>query len=414
MPEASRIAVHCSYDEVVDITTLVPNPRNPNTHPEKQVQLLAKIIKNQGWRAPITVSNRSGFIVRGHGRLLAAQLLGVEQVPVDRQDYETEAEEWADLVADNRIAELAEMDTALLIDLVVELNASEYDIELTGFDEKEIEQLIAQFQLLGEIQEDDFDADAEAAKIKEPITKPGDIWILGNHRLMCGDATVISDVEKLMCDKKADMIFTDPPYNVDYTGKTEDALKIKNDNLNDNDFYKFLYESFLNMLTFTVPGGAVYVCHADSEGLNFRKALIESGWLMKQCIIWVKNSLVMGRQDYHWQHEPILYGWKPGSAHNWYSGKKQTTVWNFDKPLRNTEHPTMKPVGIPAKAIQNSSKAGDIVLDLFGGSGTTLIAAEQTGMVSFMMEIDPIYCDVIILRWEQLTGRKAERLGIAA
>jgi DNA modification methylase len=414
MPEASRIAVHCSYDEVVDITTLVPNPRNPNTHPEKQVQLLAKIIKNQGWRAPITVSNRSGFIVRGHGRLLAAKLLGVEQVPVDRQDYETEAEEWADLVADNRIAELAEMDNALLNELIVELNASEFDIELTGFDEKEIEQLIAQFQLQSEIQEDDFDADAEAAKIKEPITKPGDIWILGNHRLMCGDATVISDVEKLMCDKKADMIFTDPPYNVDYTGKTEDALKIKNDNLNDNDFYKFLYDSFLNMLTFTVPGGAVYVCHADSEGLNFRKALIESGWLMKQCIIWVKNSLVMGRQDYHWQHEPILYGWKPGSAHKWYSGRKETTVWNFDKPLRNTEHPTMKPVGIPAKAIQNSSKAGDIVLDLFGGSGTTLIAAEQTGMVSFMMEIDPIYCDVIILRWEQLTGRKAERLGIAA
>lgn len=414
MPEASGISVYCAYDELTDIDSLIPNPRNPNTHPEKQVQLLAKIIKNQGWRAPITVSNRSGFIVRGHGRLLAAQLLGVDQVPVDRQNYETEAEEWADLVADNRIAELAEMDTALLMDLVVELNASEYDIELTGFDEKEIEQLIAQFQLPGEIQEDDFDADAEAAKIKEPITKPGDIWILGNHRLMCGDATVISDVEKLMCDKKADMIFTDPPYNVDYTGKTEDALKIKNDNLNDNDFYKFLYDSFLNMLTFTVPGGAVYVCHADSEGLNFRKALIESGWLMKQCIIWVKNSLVMGRQDYHWQHEPLLYGWKPGAAHKWYSGRKETTVWNFDKPLRNTEHPTMKPVGIPAKAIQNSSKAGDIVLDLFGGSGTTLIAAEQTGMVSFMMEIDPIYCDVIILRWEQLTGHKAERLGIAA
>ncbi|MCM1567082.1 MAG: site-specific DNA-methyltransferase [Dehalobacter sp.] len=414
MPEASGIPVYCAYDEIAEITTLVPNPRNPNTHPEKQVQLLAKIIKNQGWRAPITVSNRSGFIVRGHGRLLAAQLLGVEQVPVDRQDYATEAEEWADLIADNRIAELAEMDDALLKDLLVDLNVSEFDIELTGFYAKDIDQLIAQFQLPAEIQEDDFDAEAEAAKIKDPITKPGDIWALGNHRVMCGDATALADVEKLMCGKTANMIFTDPPYNVDYTGKTEEALKIKNDKMRNEEFYKFLYDSFLNMFTFTVPGGAVYICHADSEGLNFRKALIESGWLMKQCIIWVKNSIVMGRQDYHWQHEPILYGWKPGSSHNWYSGRKESTVWNFDKPLRNAEHPTMKPVGIPAKAIQNSSKPGDIVLDLFGGSGSTLIAAEQTGRVSYLMEIDPIYCDVIILRWEQFTGCKAERLGFAA
>ncbi|MFA5385937.1 MAG: site-specific DNA-methyltransferase [Eubacteriales bacterium] len=407
MPETIKISVHCSYDELVDIEKLVPNPRNPNTHPEKQISLLAKIIKAQGWRAPITVSNRSGFIVRGHGRLMAAQLLGVERVPVDRQDYATEAEEWADLVADNRITELAEMDIPKLGDILGELNVGDFDIELAGFTDKELEDLFRQLQDPAEIVEDGFDAEAEAAKIREPVTKPGDIWQLGKHRLMCGDATVIANVESLMAGQSASMLFTDPPYNVDYTGKTNDALKIKNDRMKDGQFYKFLFDAFTNMLAVTVPGGAVYVCHADSEGLNFRKAITDAGWLLKQCIVWVKNGIVMGRQDYHWQHEPILYGWKPGSAHTWYGGRKEATVWNFDKPLRNAEHPTMKPVGITARAVQNSSRPGDIVLDLFAGSGTTMIAAEQIERAAYLMELDPVYCDVIINRFEQFTGQKA-------
>jgi DNA modification methylase len=449
----SGVPVHCAYNDLADIITLIPNPRNPNQHPQKQIELLAKIIKNQGWRAPITVSTRSGFVVRGHGRLLAAQLLGLVQVPVDRQDYATEAEEWADLIADNRIAELSQIDEGLLANLLTEINISDLDSNLTGFSDKQIDNLLAGFNIQ-EVKEDNFDPAAAAAEIKEPITKPGDIWQLGQHRLMCGDATIVTDVEKLMDGNLASMIFTDPPYNVAYEGGTADKLTIKNDNMSADQFNQFLYDSFASMFKATEPGGAIYICHADSEGANFRGALQDAGWLLKQCLVWAKNQFVIGRQDYQWQHEPILYGWKPGAAHRFYGGRKQgtvmeeaapiivkednegalltfmagiqmvtirvpsfeilqsgddglSTVWRFEKPLRNGEHPTMKPIGLCARAIQNSSRPGERVADFFGGSGSTLIAAEQTERVCYIAEVDPIYCDVIIRRWEAFTGLKA-------
>lgn len=455
---ADKIPVYCAYDELVDITVIIPNPRNPNTHPQKQIELLAKIIKNQGWRAPITVSNRSGFVVRGHGRLLAAQFLGVSQVPVDRQDYATEAEEWADLIADNRIAELSQIDDAMLATLMTELSVSDLDINLTGFSDKQIDNLLADFKV-SEVKEDNFDPAAAAAEIKEPITKPGDIWQLGLHRLICGDATKPSDIERLMGGNLAAMVFTDPPYNVAYEGGTAEKLTIQNDNMPAAQFNQFLRDAFASMFLATQPGGAIYVCHADSEGSNFRGALQDAGWLLKQCLVWAKNQFVLGRQDYQWQHEPILYGWKPGAAHNFYGGRKQgtvieeaapisvredgegvlltfmagiqgvtirvpsfevlqtgddglSTVWRFEKPLRNGEHPTMKPIGLCARAIQNSSRPGEIVADFFGGSGSTLMAAEQTGRVGYMMEVDPVYCDVIVRRWEEFTGKRAVIFGV--
>jgi DNA modification methylase len=452
--QADGIPVYCAFEELADVATLIPNPRNLNQHGDKQINLLAKIIKNQGWRAPITVSNRSGFVVRGHGRLLAAQSLGVSQVPVDCQDYATEAEEWADLIADNRIAELAEMDDSLLAGLLAEFG--DMDVELDGFSAKEVDQMLAELDN-AEVVEDDFDAAAEAAKIKTPVTQPGGIWQLGRQRLMCGDSTALADVQKLMDGQLADMIFTDPPYNVNYQGSTAEQLTIKNDNMSADQFNAFLQDAFAAMLAVAAPGAAIYVCHADSEGANFRGALQDASWLLKQCLIWVKNQFVIGRQDYQWRHEPILYGWKPGAAHRWYGGRKQGTViedsaplviqrdnegallnftfglqtvtlrvpsfeilqaggdelstaWRFEKPLRNGEHPTMKPIGLCARAIANSSKPGENVGDFFGGSGSTLIAAEQVGRSAYVMEVDPVYCDVIVKRWEEFTGQRALRI----
>jgi len=298
------INVHCAYDEMIAIENLIGNPRNPNTHPQKQIELLAKIIKNQGWRALITVSNRSGFVVHGHGRLLAAKLLGVGQVPADRQDYATEAEEWADLIADNRIAELSQIDDTMLASLLSELNTADFDVNLTGFSDRQIDNLLADFKTT-EVKEDNFDPAAAAADIKEPVTKPGDIWQLGCHRLMCGDATVVSDVQKLMGGNLATMVFTDPPYNVAYEGGTADKLTIQNDNMPVEQFNYFLQSAFTTMFSITQSGGAIYVCHADTGGSNFRGALQDSGWLLKQCLIWAKNQFVIGRQDYQWQHGAI-------------------------------------------------------------------------------------------------------------
>lgn len=244
----------------------------------------------------------------------------------------------------------------------------------------------------------------------DPVTRRGDIYQLGRHRLLCGDSTVMSDAQNLMGDARADMVWTDPPYNVAYEGKTKDALKIQNDEMSAENFYQFLYDAYSNMLMFTKPGGAIYVAHADSEGMNFRKAMIDSGWLIKQCLIWVKQALVMGRQDYHWKHEPILYGWAPGASHNWFADRKQTTVLEFNRPSRNAEHPTMKPVELIEYCLTNSCAPKGLVLDLFGGSGSTLIACEKIGRSAALMELDPRYCDVIVARWEKYTGKKASLL----
>lgn len=255
-----------------------------------------------------------------------------------------------------------------------------------------------------EAEEDDFDEEKDHIEVR---CKRGDIWQLGEHRLMCGDSVELEDVKKLMGGAEADLWLTDPPYNVNYEGKTEDRLKIENDTMSDSDFRNFLVGAYKAADGVLKKGAAFYIWHADSEGYNFRGAAHDTGWKVRECLIWNKNTLVMGRQDYHWKHEPCLYGWKEGESHKWYSDRKQTTVINFDKPLRNGEHPTMKPIGLFAYLMQNSTKEGDVVLDSFGGSGTTLIAAEQTGRKARLMELDPKYCDVILARWEKLTGKEA-------
>lgn len=255
-----------------------------------------------------------------------------------------------------------------------------------------------------EVEEDDFDETKDHIEVR---CKKGDVWQLGDHRLMCGDSVSLEDVKKLMGGGIADLWLTDPPYNVNYEGGTEDKLKIENDNMSDSDFRAFLVGAYSAADGVMRPGAVFYIWHADSEGANFRGAAKDIGWKVRECLIWNKNSMVLGRQDYQWKHEPCLYGWKEGAGHNWYSDRKQTTVMEFDRPTRNGEHPTMKPLALFAYQMQNSTKAGDVVLDSFGGSGTTLIVAEQTGRKARVMELDPHYCDVIIARWEKATGREA-------
>ena len=384
---------------IADLTPAEYNPRKDLKPGDKEYEQLKKSILAFGYVDPIIVNNRNNVVIGGHQRLKVLAELGHTTVDVSIVDLD-EKDEKALNVALNKIS--GEWDMPMLQDILLELNTDGFDMESIGFRLEDLEK----FDFGGgEAIDDDFDAEKAVGEIKDPVTKPGDIYELGNHRLLCGDATKPEDVHRLMDGKEAGMVFTDPPYNVDYTGGT--GLKIQNDKMSDGDFYKFLLAANKNMLEAIAPGGAIYVCHADSEGLNFRNAMIEAGWLFKQCIIWVKNSLVMGRQDYHWQHEPILYGWKPGKAHRWYGGRKQTTTWEIDRPRKNPDHPTMKPIELCARAIKNSSQPGDIIFDPFGGSGSTLIAAEQTGRICHTMELDPVYCDVIVRRWEELTGQKA-------
>lgn len=449
------IPVYCAYVDMRDPETLVPNPRNPNQHSDKQIALLAKIIQTQGWRAPITISKRSGFVVRGHGRLLAALSLGLTEVPVDVQEYESEAAEYADLIADNRIAELSNIDN----DLLGQLLADTGDFaDVTGYSDSDIDRLIGEAESAAAgagVGEDDFDAEAEAADIKEPVTQPGDIWELGDHRLICGDSTNPDDVKVVMDGQLADMIFTDPPYNVEYVGKTKDHLTIQNDKMDDDEFRLFLSEAFVAMAAVLKNGGAYYICHADSSGDIFRRAVRDSGLLLKQCLVWVKNTIVLGRQDYQWQHEPILYGWKPDGSHKFYGGRNKstvidehlplsitetddgyvlnfktdmqdinikvpsyevvdsgtdadTTIWRIPKPTRSADHPTMKPIALCTRGILNSSRKDEIVLEPFCGSGSTLIACEQTGRKCRAVEFDPVYCDVIVKRYINQVGTAAD------
>ena len=430
---AGKIPVYCAFDKIVELAELKPNPKNPNRHPENQIELLAKIIETQGWRAPVKVSTRSGYIVSGHGRFLAAQMIGCP-VPVDFQDYATEADEMSDLLADNRIAELAEMDNAMLAEIFSEIDG---DLGLTGYTDSEVQDLmnILQDSLNTEVIDD---APPEVSE-EMPITMMDDIWEIGGHRLLCGDSTDEKAVGILMDGQEADMLLTDPPYNVAYEGKGKDGeiMTIQNDNMEDAAFRKFLVAAFENAVYSLKPGGAFHIWHADSEGYNFRSACREAGMRVRQCLIWVKNSMVMGRQDYQWKHEPCLYGWKDGAAHYFvddrtqttviedkgidlkklkkeemlallqeiYSDKISTTVIHEDKPLRNDEHPTMKPIKLLARQVRNSSRPGELVLDLFGGSGSTLITCEQLGRICYTMELDERYCDVIVKRYLKFTGK---------
>lgn len=380
---------------------LVPYDKNSRTHSETQIAQIAASIDAFGWTNPILI-NEENSVIAGHGRLEAAKKLGMEAVPCIRLVGLTDAQRRALVIADNKLAENAGWDFDLLRTELSELNELNFDLGVMGFNVDELNKLMAPTGTDGLTDPDD------APPVPDfPVAQPGDLWVLGGHRLLVGDATVLNDVEKLMDGYKADLIVTDPPYNVAYEGKTKDSLTIKNDAMDNDSFYRFLLDVHINYFTIAKDGAGLYVFHADSEGLNFRKAFIESGFALKQCCIWSKQTLVMGRQDYHWQHEPILYGWKDTGSHRWYSDRKQTTLWKFDRPSRNEFHPTMKPIDLVEYPILNSSRGGDVVVDFFGGSGSTLIACEKTGRYCRTMELDPKYADVIILRWQAFTGKAA-------
>jgi site-specific DNA-methyltransferase (adenine-specific) len=380
-----------------------PYEKNAKEHPEKQVELIAKSIARFGWRQPIVV-DRDGVIVVGHGRWQAHQeysnKLGMKAPWIVNDEGETisgEAEttpftldeEKAYRLADNQINALSGFDMALVVPELKEMPDDLFAI--TGFDS----------DLL--LEEDEKD-DAIPPTPNEAYSKLGDVYEIGGHRVVCGDSTEIEVLDVLMNDRKADMWLTDPPYNVAYEGKTKDALTIENDEMEDSTFGEFLRQAFSNAVAYLKAGGVFYIWHADSEGFNFRKACKEAGLTVRQCLIWNKNSMVMGRQDYHWKHEPCLYGWKDGSAHLWNSDRTQTTVLNFDRPSKSENHPTMKPVDLLVYQLTNNTKGEDIILDTFLGSGSTLIAAEKTGRVCYGVELDPKYVDVIISRWVEYTG----------
>jgi len=381
------------------VADLIPYVRNSRTHSDAQVAQIAASIKEFGWTNPILIDGENG-IIAGHGRLLAARKLGQDKVPVIELGHMTEAQKRAYVIADNQLAMNAGWDTALLMLELVDLKDQGFDLDLLGFDPSELEKLLEPEQVDGLT-----DEDAVPETPVEPKTELGDIYQLGNHRLMCGDSCSITDMEKLCAGQLVDMWLTDPPYNVAYEGST--GLTIKNDNMEDSQFRQFLRDSYVTADAVMKAGAVFYIWHADSEGYNFRGAAKDAGWTVRQCLIWKKSSLVMGRQDYHWKHEPCLYGWKDGAGHLWAADRKQTTVFEFDKPARNGEHPTMKPVELFAYQMLNNTKGGDVVLDSFGGSGTTMIAAEKHGRYARLMELDPKYCDVIVKRWEDFTGKKA-------
>jgi len=382
------------------VQTLVPagyNPRKDLKPGDAEYDKLKRSIEEFGYVEPVIWNERTGNIVGGHQRFKVLVQLGVKEVDCVVVDMD-ETKEKALNIALNKVS--GDWDIPLLTELLKDIDLSGFDISLTGFDIGEVNTLFGE----PDTKEDDFDADKALAEIETPTTVYGDIWHLGRHRLICGDATSGADVSRLMDGREADLVLTDPPYNVDYEGGTREKLKIQNDRMQDGKFLQFLTDAFTVMHAHSKKGAPVYVFHAESEGYNFRTAFKNVGYHLRQCLVWVKNAMVLGRQDYQWQHEPILYGWKDGAGHCWYGDRKQTTLIRFDKPLRNGEHPTMKPVSLCGYLIGNSSKEGDIVLDSFGGSGSTLIACEQMGRACYTSEIDPRYCDVIVRRYIEHVG----------
>lgn len=374
--------------EYMNIETLIPYINNPRKN-EKAIDMVAGSIKEFGFKNPIII-DKDNIIVAGHTRYEASKKLDLKEVPVIKADDLTEKQIKAFRIADNKTAEFAEWDMDLL---AIELEGLE-DI-FTGFEAVELEDIMGTDEVL----EDDFDEEEALEEATVPLSLRGDVWLLGNNRLMCGDSTDAADVQILMDGKFANMVFTDPPYNVAYEGKTKDKLVIENDDMSHDEFYEFLSVVFTNYFNIMAVGAPIYVCHADSEGENFRRAYRESGLKLAECIVWVKNSFVMGRQDYHWRHEPILYGWKEGAAHYFVNDRTQDTVWEIARPQRNAEHPTMKPLELCVRAIKNSSKPKDLVVDLFGGSGSTLIAADSINRICYSMEYDTRYVDVIVNRY---------------
>ena len=377
--------------------TLRPAAYNPRKISKEALKGLQASIERWGVVQDIVVNSRNRVVIGGHQRLAALKVAGVKDVPVTWVDLD-EADERALNVALNNPHISGEFDDTLQ-DL---LQSIKDGIGLPAMQDLKLDELLAPVPVEGQTDPDDVPEAPE-----EPVTKPGDVWLMGDHRLMCGDSTSIDAVERLCDGQLVDMWLTDPPYNVAYEGKTKDALKIQNDSMADGQFRQFLRDAYVAADAVMKPGAVFYIWHADLEGYNFRGAAKDAGWTVRQCLIWKKQSMVMGRQDYHWKHEPCLYGWKDGAAHFWASDRKQTTLLEFDKPSRNGEHPTMKPVALFEYQMLNNTKVGSVVLDSFGGSGTTLIAAERAGRKALLMELDPKYCDVIVKRWEDFTGRKA-------
>jgi site-specific DNA-methyltransferase (adenine-specific) len=333
---------------------------------------------------------------------MAARKLGLASLPVMVAAGWSDAQKRAYVIADNKLALNAGWDNELLALELAELDGLGFDVELTGFSDEEIKALMPV-----EVNEGLSDPDDAPAVQENPVTVPGDVWVMGKHRLLCGDSTSVDDLAKLTQGTLVDMWLTDPPYNVAYEGGTKEKLTIKNDSMGDDQFRQFLRDAYTAADTVMKPGAVFYIWHADIEGYNFRGAAKDAGWTVRQCLIWKKSSMVLGRQDYQWKHEPCLYGWKDGAGHLWAADRKQTTILEFDKPARNGEHPTMKPVALFEYQLLNNTKGGDIVLDSFGGSGTTLIAAEKNGRTAMIMELDPRYCDVIVKRWQEFTGKQA-------
>lgn len=427
-----------------EVEALLPYARNSRKHSPAQIEALAGTIQRVGWTTPILVAD--GGILAGHGRIMAAKKLGLSRVPGIDLSHLADDERRALVISDNRLAEMATWDLDVLKLETDDLRAAGYDLELyTGFAEEDLAKLF-EGMVDPEPPEGGGDPDAVPPTPDVPHSRLGDVWVCGPHRILCGDCSDADLIDKLMQGEMADLCVTDPPYNVAYESKL--AGSIKNDNMADAEFRRMLGSWYATMFTVMKPGAPIYVAHADTEGLNFRDAFRSTGFKLSGCLIWRKNSLVLGRSDYQWQHEPILYGWKPGAAHRWYGGRKRTTVVDYgesgpvrklddgrwaitvgdtvlvvdgqatieevpgsviyhDKPSRSELHPTTKPVGLWEKLMKPSSRPGDVVIDWFSGSGTTMIAADRMGLIARVSELDPKFVDVAVRRWEMLTGRKA-------
>lgn len=384
---------------LADVEELIPYARNARTHSSAQITQIAASIKEFGFLAPIVIAE-DNTILCGHGRFYAAQKLGLKKIPCVKESHLTEAQKRAYIIADNKLSINAGWDDELLAVELSDLQGEGVDLSITGFDEKELADLFDD-KSKSDVEDDGYDL--SAALEKAAFVQRGDIWTVGRHRLMCGDATSADDVAALMGGKRANLLLTDPPYGVSF--KSSSGLTIQNDSIKDEDFYCFLKSAFSAAVDCLEKGAAAYIFHADTEGLNFRRAFVDAGFHLAGCCIWVKDSLVLGRSDYQWQHEPVLYGFLQNGKHSWYSDRKQTTIWNFAKPKKNTNHPTSKPLDLLSYPIQNSSQENAIVLDTFGGSGSTLMACELTNRICYTMELDEKYASVILRRYVDDTGR---------
>ena len=430
--------------EHIATDALIPYARNSRTHSPEQVEQLGRSIQQFGFTNPVLIDEHNTLIA-GHGRVMAAQRIGLEVVTAIRLLHLTDAQRRAYVIADNKLAEQAGWNMAMLTREVEDLMEEDFDISMLGFGDDELAELLGD-AAPGAVPAGKTEIEDAPALKPDPVTRTGDVWLLGQHRVVCGDSTSMANLGRLMQNVEADMCWTDPPYNVAYETK---AGKIANDDLGDTEFRAFLVSAFNAAFAVLKSGGAIYVAHADTEGLNFRSAFAAAGFKLSGCLVWRKNSLVLGRSDYQWQHEPILYGWKPGAAHQWFGGRKQTTILdlaqttslfrlrldgkyeiqlgesvlivdgdakveellpsiiNEDKPSRNEGHPTMKPVALVERMLRNNAKKGAVVLDLFGGSGSTLMACEKLGMKARLSELDAGYVDVIVNRWQNYTGKVA-------